>query len=148
MLTLLTCILSTPVSAAAEGQPVELTGRVRCLEAEASAADPADHPCNAIGARFMFDTADGRQVSLLDDDPKAGAFLDPVVRSRALLLRGWERGIDGFEILSVFSVLDGRKHHVHYRCDVCDITASGPGPCWCCGADFERREVAVDTHEE
>jgi len=38
------------------------------------------------------------------------------------------------------AVKDGALHHLHYRCDVCNITTYAPGPCWCCGAPFELRE--------
>ena len=124
---------------------VEIRGRVRCVETEAASFAPGDSPCDAPGARFEFDTSDGRTFTLRPDDPKAEAFLDPVVRSRELSLRGWPRGEAEFEILSVFSWKDGQAHHVHFRCDVCDITSSAPGPCWCCGEDFELREEPVDA---
>lgn len=67
-------------------------------------------------------------------------FIDPRVRSQALQIEGWERPGRHLELLAVRSVKNGVLHHIHYRCDICDITATAPGPCWCCGRDFELRE--------
>jgi hypothetical protein len=47
-------------------------------------------------------------------------------------------------ILAVYSMVGGIPHHLHYRCEVCNITATAPGPCWCCGAPFELREERVE----
>jgi hypothetical protein len=62
------------------------------------------------------------------------------VRARELELHGWRRPGGAFELLSIYSIVGGVPHHLHYRCDVCDIDATAPGPCWCCGAPFELRE--------
>jgi hypothetical protein len=126
-------------------EPVILRGRVVCLDTgTASYDDPADDPCNQPGARFELRPATGEAVRFLAGDPKAGIFADPVVRDRELEVHGWQRP-EGFEILSVYSIVGGVQHHLHYRCDVCNITTYAPGPCWCCGQPFELREEKVEA---
>jgi hypothetical protein len=84
----------------------------------------------------------------MDDDARAGVFADPQVREREIEVHGWRRDGGTFEVLSVYSVVGGVLHHLHYRCDVCNITASAPGPCWCCGKPFELREEPVTSATE
>ena len=140
-------------TAALQSSPswTELRGRVRCVESAASLDDPRNateagalDPCNVPGASFVFEPDTGPNLRLLTADPIAGMFIDPRVRARYLALRGWKRPGGSFELLSVFSIFDGKRHRIHYRCEVCDITATAPGPCWCCGAPFELREEPTD----
>ena len=122
---------------------VALRGRVTCLDAlAATPADPAADPCNQPGARFELRISPSESVRFLAEDAKAQIFTDPRVRERELEVRGWRRPGGAFEVLSVYSIVGGQPHHLHYRCDVCDIDAYAPGPCWCCGQPFELREEA------
>jgi hypothetical protein len=124
---------------------VAVRGRVVCLDAlSATPANPEADPCNQPGARFDLRVSPTEVVHFLAEDPKAEIFTDPQVRARDIEVHGWRRPGDGFEILSVYSIRGGVPHHLHYRCDVCNITASAPGPCWCCGAPFELREEPAD----
>ncbi len=122
------------------GELTRLTGRAVCLEPLAAAA-PDLVPCDEPGARYAFETESGETVTFLEEDPRTGVFRDPRVRSQRLEVEGWLREQGRFELLSVLSIKHGERFHVHYRCDVCDITATAPGPCWCCGKDFELRET-------
>ena len=128
--------------AASTEESMSLRGRVECVKA-ASWEDPGQDPCNRPGAGFALVTSGGERLRLLANDPRVEMFTDPIVRQRELELVGWRRQGDAFEILSVYSLHQGRRHHVHYRCEVCNITATAPGPCWCCGKDFELREEPV-----
>jgi hypothetical protein len=134
--------LSAPL--AAGDSLVTRRGAVRCLDAFATPADRTEDPCNQPGASFELQDESGAVLAFRADDPRAEIFLDPRVRAMQIEVRGWLRPGETIEILSVYSIHGGRRHHLHYRCDVCDITATAPGPCWCCGADFELREEAVD----
>src|SRR5262245_40886195 len=119
-----------PPSTESPGDVVTLRGRVVCLDALADAPpDPEIDPCNQPGARFELRQAGGEAVRFLSDDARAGVFADPAVRERELEVRGWRREGGAFEVLSVYSMKGGVLHHIHYRCDVCNITASAPGPC-------------------
>jgi hypothetical protein len=135
-----------PPSVEPAGEVVALRGRVVCLDAlAATPADPAIDPCSQPGARFELRTSGGEAVRFLSGDARAEIFTDPQVRERDLEVHGWKRPDDTFEVLSVYSIVGGVLRHLHYRCDVCNITASAPGPCWCCGKPFELREEPVAT---
>jgi hypothetical protein len=137
-------VASTAGAAAPQKEPssevVAIRGRIVCLDALApSTAAPGSDPCNQPGARFEIHGVEHETVPFVAGDPKTDIFTDPQVRERQIEVRGWRRS-DGFEILSVYAVQDGALHHLHYRCDVCNITTYAPGPCWCCGQPFELRE--------
>ncbi len=136
------------IATAAVEEPITVQGRAVCLDPEGVAiSDAADARCDdpASGVAFALRTGSGELYRFLADDPQAGMMVDPRVRARTLSVTGWRRGEDALEILHVYSIREGRLHDIHYRCDVCNITATAPGPCWCCGQDFELREEPVAT---
>ena len=124
---------------------IELRGR-RGPRAGGLPRRPAGHAASRIRslqpARRTVRAArcGGEVVRFVAGDPRADIFTDPQVRDREVEVRGWRRPGEAIEILSVYAVKDGALHHLHYRCDVCNITTYAPGPCWCCGAPFELRE--------
>ena len=120
-------------------QIVQLEGRAECLLAE-DELQPPDAECNQPGAPYAFRTSDDRLFYLIDGDPKSEVFIDPRIRRQSILLEGWIRPRQRFEILMVYTLIDDQPHHVHSRCDVCDIDATAPGPCWCCGREFDLRQ--------
>ena len=125
--------------AATDPEIVQLEGRAECLLPEDALQSP-DADCNQPGAPFAFRTSDDRLFYLIVDDPKSEVFIDPRIRHQPILLEGWIRPQQRFEILMVYTLIEGQPHHVHYRCDVCDIDATAPGPCWCCGQEFDLRQ--------
>ena len=142
---LLLCAGFLHALALAGGEPLErVVGRAECLEAVASQEPAVADPCNRPDARFLFRTEQGEELFFLAEDPRPRAFTDPRVRALRLELTGHRRDAATFEIVAIHSLHDGERYHVHYRCDVCDITTTAPGPCWCCGEDFELRQVPVD----
>ncbi len=134
---------AVPTGAAESDELRRLEGRAVCLEKadEGSLAEVCDEP----GARYAFHAAGGEVLTFLEEDPRAEMFIDPRIREQPLMIEGWLREGGKIELLEVFSIKDGVLHHIHYRCDICDITATAPGPCWCCGQDFELRERPVDA---
>ena len=118
---------------------LRLRGRAFCLD-PATNLESHSAECDQPGARFAFRALDDRLFFFLEEDPRSEMFIDPRVRSQALQIEGWERPEGQFELLAVHSIKNGVLHHIHYRCEICDITATAPGPCWCCGQDFELRE--------
>src|SRR5688572_2312455 len=120
---------------------VAIRGRVVCVDSVPTATvSPESDPCNQPGVRFELHSVGGEVVRFVAADPRSDIFTDPQVRNREVEVRGWRRTGEAIEILSVYAVKDGALHHLHYRCDVCNITTYAPGPCWCCGAPFELRE--------
>ena len=143
-------MLPASLAAGAQSELTFVEGRVLCLPpagattAQVACDDPEASPDDR--PRFVLETGDGTHLGFIGSDPKVGLFFDPRVRSRWLRLYGWQRE-QGFEILNAYSVKDGGYFDLHFKCDVCKITATAPGPCWCCGEDFDFRETAVDTHD-
>ena len=124
-----------------EGQTeeVQVMGRVVCVEAGNESTEPIDCPSETPVRALLDET--GRLYRFLPDDPKVTMFDDPRVRRRELQITGRLNPPDRLEIIRVKSVVDGRLHHVYYRCEVCHITAYAYGPCWCCQDEFEFRET-------
>lgn len=142
-------LLAGPSPGAVDGgdATVVLRGRVLCLDPGLRPIAPPgeDSLCNEPGAaRFAFATSEGERLLFLADDPRSQMFLDPEVRDKELVVEGWRRPEGRFELLHVYSIKEGRLHDLHYRCDRCNITAAGPGPCWCCGQPFELREAPLE----
>ncbi len=119
-----------------------LKGRVVCLETTDEGSQ--ENPCDEPEARYAFHAESGVVLTFLVEDQRAGMFADPLIREQPLMIEGWIRDGGTIELLEVFSIKDGVLHHIHYRCDICDITATAPGPCWCCGQDFDLRETPVE----
>ncbi len=145
LLALAACLL--PVAGAAAQELEVWDGRVVCAEAPAGdGAARCDDPETSPGFVLIEDRT-GRRLPFAPADPKAGLFADPRVRSLALRVVGSRRGGDPIEIVHVYSREDGHLHDVYFRCDVCNITASAPGPCWCCRQPFElRHPPAANPH--
>jgi hypothetical protein len=142
----LALLLAGPASGSGDGETVvSHRGRAVCLDDATLAPLDDEQRCNEPGgARFALATAVGDRVHFLADDPQAEIFRDPEVRARELVVEGWPRPGGQLELLHVYSLRDGRLYHLHYRCDLCNITAKAPGPCWCCRQPFELREVPVE----
>lgn len=126
-------------SVEARSDTVQVRGRLICVEAGTEPPEPVDCPSEAPVRALLDET--GRLYRFLPDDPKVTMFDDPRVRSRELQITGRLTPSDRLEIVRVKSIIDGRRHHVYYRCEVCHITAYAYGPCWCCQDDFEFRET-------
>ena len=126
---------------------VALRGRAFCVDAASGLESTADD-CDQPGVSFAFRTEDGRHLEFMEEDPKAKMFIDPRVRRQPLQIEGWLREGERFELLSIYSIKDGALYHIHYRCDVCNITATAPGPCWCCGQEFDFREEPVKEGDD
>ena len=118
---------------------VQVQGRLVCVEAGAESREPIECPPEAP-VRALLDEA-GTVYRFRPDDPKVSMFDDPRVRRRELQITGRLDSSHRLEIIRVKSVVDGRLHHVYYRCEVCHITAYAFGPCWCCQDEFEFRET-------
>ena len=43
------------------------------------------------------------------------------------------------------SIINGKLHDVDYWCEKCQLAATEPGICKCCGSPVELRELPVET---
>lgn len=125
-------------------QEITIRGEIVCLGESGS----PDSSCEGPEQRFALRTEQGEIYPFLPSDPRAQMFTDRRVRKKQLQVTGLLK--DGrVEIVHVHSVRDGELYDLYYRCEVCDITAYAPGPCWCCWQEFEFRETpAKSAHED
>ncbi|MBM4068641.1 MAG: hypothetical protein FJ271_06805 [Planctomycetes bacterium] len=89
-------------------------------------------------------TEDDKIYPLIKDAGSRMFFKDKILLNRPMRLTG--RFVPGSQLLQVVNVHSYRKgqlHEVYYWCDICTIRASEGGPCGCCGAPLELREVPV-----
>ncbi|HUG44369.1 MAG TPA: hypothetical protein VMN76_09030 [Acidobacteriota bacterium] len=120
-----------------------LQGRVECADDSRSQIECGPNP-----VRFVFLSDDGTRYRFVDSDPKTAMFHDPRVRERKLFVTAWLRDENRIEIVKVHSIREGKLYDIHYFCEVCNITAYGGGPCWCCQKEFELREIPAGRGAE
>ena len=121
-------------------EEVRIRGKVFCLD---KAGQPLGD-CTGHSGLFGLWTGDGRLYVFLSEDPKAAMFRDPCVREKEIEVTGWLRE-KRLEINKLRALRDGQLVEMFFRCDVCNITAFSPGPCWCCRQEFELREKPTRT---
>ena len=124
-------------------RPARSRGVPRCPGSRPPPTRPPT-PATSPAPGSSCDTSPGEAVGFLPEDAKAGIFTDPAVRDAGArgprLATAWRAPRGPVGLLHRRTAI---PHHLHYRCDVCNITTSAPGPCWCCGAPFELREEPV-----
>ena len=122
-----------------EPAEIKVRGRTVCLD---SSGKPSweEASCNLANG-FAFRAQDETLYRFRHTDKRVEMLTDPRVRSQELEIEGWLRDEKELEIIKLYSVHDGELYDIYYRCDVCNITAHTPGPCWCCYEDFELRET-------
>lgn len=99
---------------------------------------------DAVPHSMVLVTEDDKIYPLVKDAGSRMFFKDKTLLDRPMRLTG--RFIPGSQLLQVVNVHSYRKgklHEVYYWCDICTIRASEGGPCGCCGAPLELREVLV-----
>ena len=132
------------VSLLPQSEPTEITvrGRTVCLD---SAGKPSDDAHCDLTNGFAFRDQGEKLYRFSPEDTRVEMLTDERVRSQELEIVGWLKDEDEIEIIKLYSVHDGELYDIYYRCDVCNITAHTPGPCWCCWEDFELRETPADS---
>ena len=71
------------------------------------------------------------------------------LHDKPLAQRTWEfegaLNADGrFEVVKMFTIVDGTRMKVTYYCEICHITSYRPGRCMCCQEDVELREIPAE----
>ena len=117
-----------------EDRLVDIYGTVVCLDK----SDQSLVECNPSSTNFALITAKATRYLFSPNDPKSGALLDPRIQKETLRVIGWVRQ-EQLEIKKLLIVQEKGLVEIFYRCDVCNITAFSPGPCWCCREAFKLR---------
>ena len=99
---------------------------------------------DAEAAWFALVTDDGKVLPLVKDAGSRMFFKDAKLLNRPMRLTGkMVAGTPFLQVINVHSYLSGKLHEIYYWCDICTIRAYEAGPCSCCGAPMEFREVPV-----
>lgn len=120
----------------AEKQQVTITGHVYCLDNTGNRL-PADQDCQPSAVKYELLANDGRTIPILSDDLLATIFTEARVRKMELQLSGLLHSDKQLELVKIQALRDGKLFDIFYYCEVCKITAYGPGPCPCCYAPLE-----------
>jgi hypothetical protein len=115
-----------------EGKVVPL---VKLLDRLGAKADPDT-------AGVALATADGTVYTLVKDDASRLLFVDPNLHDRTVRLTA--RLLPGTRVLvveKVQTVKVGKVYDVDYWCENCQLAATEPGKCKCCGGDTVLREL-------
>ncbi|VTR90785.1 Uncharacterized protein OS=Isosphaera pallida (strain ATCC 43644 / DSM 9630 / IS1B) GN=Isop_1744 PE=4 SV=1 [Gemmata massiliana] len=87
-------------------------------------------------------TADGTVYTLVKDEKTRLLFLDPQLHNRDVRLTA--KVLPGTRVLHVErvqTVKNGKAFNVDYWCEQCQLDATEPGPCKCCGGETALREL-------
>jgi hypothetical protein len=142
-LLLLTLAVTAGVGQASDAKGSALAilrGRVFCVDASGRELNPL-FDCSGDASKFTLKTSDGKRFAFLAGDGQVSVFSDSRVRQRDLQITANRYPDDRLEVIKVQSVKDGKLYDLYYFCELCNITAFGPGPCPCCRNDLEFRET-------
>jgi hypothetical protein len=93
---------------------------------------------------FGLEMDDGRILPLVKNKESRLFFKDPRLLNRPMRLTGrLVPGVSMLQITKVQSVINGQIHAVYYWCDHCELAATEPGPCSCCGSPVKLYEDPV-----
>jgi hypothetical protein len=132
---------------ASKGEPIGsrvYEGQVLSL-AEVVKTQSPDADEDALAISRVLRTKDGKIYSLVKDDASRKLFLDDRLLRRPLRITA--RHIAGSQLLVVVqvqSVVKGELHDIDYWCERCQLAATEPGICKCCGNTLELRELPVE----
>jgi hypothetical protein len=133
------CLLLAPAADPGTVAPAAFDGKVsplaKVLEKQGVKPDP-----DTAGVALV--TADGAVYTLVKDDASRLLFLDKQLHDRDVRLTA--RLLPGTRILKVErvqAVKAGKLFDVDYWCENCQLAATEPGKCKCCGGDTALRET-------
>lgn len=120
-----------------ETSMVNLQGRLKCLGSDGTLQPPIK--CAELTERMVLETDAGDLWRFDPQDPRTGILAEPRLFTERLHVQG--RAQDQRVQIVELHIVRSEGHVLpHYRCEVCNITAYAPGPCWCCRQPFEYRE--------
>ncbi len=93
-------------------------------------------------------TAEGSLVPILKDARGRGFMMDPRLRDRPLelLVRRYD-GLPLVQVITVYTLRDGKTFELDYWCDICAISMYELKECECCQGPIRLRERPVVTQD-
>lgn len=140
---LLALILPAAALAADPPKAVAFDGKVQPLAAALKKLG-AKPDADTDGVALV--TAGGEVYTLVKDDTSRKLFLDPDLHDRDVRLTAVKLpGTQTLQVRTVQTVKDGKAFDVDYWCDQCQLAATQPGKCVCCGSPVVLREQPAKT---
>lgn len=140
LLVLVSLLAFSPSAASADNaHNITVRGYVACLDENARRLPP-DSDCNNGAAYYELLTAENRRYGFVPGDALITMFTESRVRKMELQVKGFLHDAGRIEMTRVQARRDGKLYDIFYYCEVCEIIAYGPGPCFCCYGPFEFRE--------
>lgn len=121
---------------------ISVRGKVFCLD-ESGHRLSENQDCNKGTHGYEIVAADKKIYRFSPDDVLTSMFKEPTVRKLEVQINGVLHDKNLLEIASLHAVRDGRLYDIFYYCEICSITAYGPGDCACCYNPLEFREKPV-----
>jgi hypothetical protein len=115
----------------AQAPQVVLQGYVACLD-ESGHRLNAEQNCNQAKPDYELLTRDGKHYKFSPDDLIVPMFTQSRVRKMELQITALVHENDLLELIKILAIKEGKLYDIYYFCDLCNITAYGPGPCPCC----------------
>jgi hypothetical protein len=115
----------------AASRQVVLSGRVTRLD-ESGHRLGAEHDGNLASRNYELLASDGKRYKFSADDLIVPIFTESRVRQMELQITALLHENELLELIKVLAVKEGKLYDIYYFCDLCNITAYGPGPCSCC----------------
>jgi len=99
---------------------------------------------DAAESVVALETQDGQIIPLLKDARGRGFMMDKRLRNRPmeLLVRRYD-GLPVVQVLTVYTLHDGKKFELDYWCDICAISMYELKECECCQGASRLREREV-----
>jgi hypothetical protein len=114
-------------------------GKVFCLD-ESGHRLGIEQDCSKGAHLYEMVAADKKLYKFLPDDVLTAMFKESKVRKLELQIIGELRDQNILEIASLRAIHNGKLYDIFYYCEICSITAYGPGDCACCYNPLEFRE--------
>ncbi|MEW6128303.1 MAG: hypothetical protein AB1757_14785 [Acidobacteriota bacterium] len=122
-----------------ETEKIIAQGRVYCLD-ESGQRLSENRDCSTGSHTYELVSKDKKVFKFAADDLLTAMFKESRVRKLDLQITGEPRANNFLEITNIQTIRDGKLIDIFYYCDVCSITALGPGDCPCCFNPLEYRE--------
>ncbi len=127
--------LAAPNEQAAKKTPIVIKGQVYCLNSNGQRRN-ADQDCLPSAATYEVKASDGKVYRFSANDLLVTMFAESRVRRMDLQISGVLRDPNLLELVKIQALKDNKVFDIYYFCEVCNITAYGPGPCPCCYEPF------------
>jgi hypothetical protein len=130
-----TNLKATPTNAS----QIVVRGKVFCMDESGHRLDSKQDCSNGVHL-YEIVTIDNKRYRFSSDDAMTAMFKEPKVREMDLQIIGELYDKNILEIANLRALRNEKLYDIYYYCEICSITAYGPGDCACCYNPLEFKE--------